>query len=690
MRNLRQYKGIYDPDVTLPNNRSKAYPKLTRVKCVSMLSRLMNLLFPTGQRNWAVQPTPVPNLDPADLAMVLQSMPQDPNEPVEDAQIEEAIRVFARERAKNLEREMDDQLAELGGDRMVDYVSLCRKVLMSGIIYGIGILKGPFVRMQDQRRWSRDPMTGMLTPISVQAMRPHFEHISVWDYYPDMSARYLHRMDGQFTRYVMTRQQLRELADREDFFGDVILQYLKDHRKGNYKHKPFESELKSLGVQLNVNDQFGRKYELIVWDGHVSGHYLRSAGVDIPDEQLSEQVMAVVWMLENEVIKADLSPWQALEPDSRINTFHHFVFEEDESSILGNGLPSVMRDSQMAVAAASRMALDNAGVVCGPNLEVNTDLMRLDQDITNVHSYKIWYREGTGPEAGLPAVRGINIDSHIPELINIISLFRDFADQETFVSQATGGDIQKGPSEPFRTAAGASMLRGEAALPFKDVVRNFDLFTQSVISSLVMFNKHFNDKPDIRGDFQVMARGSSSLIAKEVRGIAYDALAQTLRPEEAKYINWREMAKERFSVRDIDIGAVLVDDESAQRIDEQSAEQAKATEDRQVEMVRAEIRKTLAEAVKNLTQADKNSAMANAQVYNSILGGLEKGVTPENIAAARAGSGTSTGPSAVPGGAGDPEYDDIAPRQPGEGQGEVGDLRPVGGMPLAGGGQGLR
>ena len=48
-KSARQFLGIYDPEIEsqIEKNRSKAYPKLTRVKCVSMLSRLMNLLFPS-------------------------------------------------------------------------------------------------------------------------------------------------------------------------------------------------------------------------------------------------------------------------------------------------------------------------------------------------------------------------------------------------------------------------------------------------------------------------------------------------------------------------------------------------------------------------------------------------------------------------------------------------------------------
>ena len=45
------------------------------------------------------------------------------------------------------------------------------------------------------------------------------------------------------------------------------------------------------------------------------------------------------------------------------------------------------------------------------------------------------------------------------------------------------------------------MLRGDAALPFKDVVRAYDRFTQSVLLSLVQFNRKFNPKRAAAGDY---------------------------------------------------------------------------------------------------------------------------------------------------------------------------------------------
>ena len=112
-KSARQYLGIYDPEVEsqIEKNRSKAYPKLTRVKCVSMLSRLMNLLFPSNEKNWTVTNTPVPNLSEEDLNTILTALKvnADPNVPLEDKMIELAVEMDDTAMEAYLEGEEPDE-----------------------------------------------------------------------------------------------------------------------------------------------------------------------------------------------------------------------------------------------------------------------------------------------------------------------------------------------------------------------------------------------------------------------------------------------------------------------------------------------------------------------------------------------------------------------------------------------------
>lgn len=630
LRNERQYLGIYDPEIEkeLNVNRSKAYPRVTRVKCISVLSRLMNLMFPGNERNWEIKASPSPDMSIDDVKEAIakqQKEDQEANVPaaMDLEYVMGAIQTLADKRAQDLSTVIDDQLEELGGDQTSDYISLNRKVLQSGTIFGLGLLRGPFVRTCDGVTWSVDAQ-GNPTPKKRTIYKPLFEFLKIWDFYPDMAAKTFKDMDGYFTRVVMSRTQIRALANREDFFKDLIKDYLNRNQMGNYRPQPFETELRAMGVKVNVNEMKTEtsKYEVIVWHGQTSGAFLRQAGVDVDDDKLSDDLDAEIWMIDSNVIKATLDPWAAL--GVKVKTIHTFLFDEDDTSPVGFGLPNAIRDSQMAISAATRMLLDNASVVCGPNLELNTDLLRPDQDLTSTSAYKLWYREGMGADAQFPAVKNIQIDAHLEDLQNVIQMFMKFADMETFVGPATGGDMEQGPSEPMRTAAGASMLRGDAALPFKDIVRNFDSFTQSVLESLVQFNKKFNPKLVPAGDYNVIARGATSLIAKEVRGMQIDQLASTLKPEEAIHVDMRKLVKARFAVRDmVDL---LVSDEEADRRQAAQDQQMQDQQQKQTETIEANIRKILSEAFKNISQAQKNSAMADAASVQSALDLLEQSV----------------------------------------------------------------
>lgn len=655
-RNARQRLGIYDPDIEqkLDPQRSRAYPKITRVKCVSMLSRLMNLLFQDSDKPWSVAPSPVPNIAPEDLAPLLMSLQEKATQEkreVTDDEIEQAIRELAMKRASRLELEISDQLKELGGNRTLDYVALCRKVLQSGIDYGLGILKGPFIDEQKQRRWKR--ANGTLVPETITVERPRFEFVPIWDYYPDMSAKTFAQMDGQFTRVIMSKHQLIQLKKRPDFLAPQIDEALRKFTGGNYRRRAFETEVKAMGVQLNVTEAERGKFEAVVWDGNVTGKELHAAGAIVTEEQMTQDVRATVWLIDDVVIKADIDPWTTLAGEEAPPMFHHFVFEEDESTLLGNGLPNIVRDSQMGVCATVRMGLDNASIACGMNLEVNTELLSMNQDVTAIQPNKIWYREDSNPATmQYPIVREIKMDSRITELKVITDMFLGFADQETFVGPATGGDMQKGPSEPFRTAAGASMLRGDAALPFKDVVRNFDIFTQSVIGAMLVFNKKFNKNPQLRGDFQAVARGATSLIAKEVLGMQLDNLAQTLTEEEKMYVNMRNLARARVRVRDLQVNDIIVDDVEADRREAAEAQRRTALEEQQHRVIEADIRETLSAVLKNIAQAGKNAAGAEAATANVILSALEKGISPNALAHEAAGTGTAGDNQGAPTGAG--------------------------------------
>ena len=88
--------------------------------------------------------------------------------------------------------------------------------------------------------------TGFPRIVDSPVYRPYFEPVSIWDYYPDFSAKNFAQMDGQFQRHVYAHHTLSELADREDFMGDAIREYLRERPQGNYQKKNYEQQLDAI------------------------------------------------------------------------------------------------------------------------------------------------------------------------------------------------------------------------------------------------------------------------------------------------------------------------------------------------------------------------------------------------------------------------------------------------------------
>lgn len=624
-KNLRQYLGEYDSTVVIEAGRSRAYPRITRVKVVSMVSRLMALLFPTGERNWALESSPSPLLDAAQLNTLLQEWAKErPDEPVTDDSLNQAVRAYAARHTQNMEREITDQMKDSALYGAEDYETLVRKVVHSAVLYCMGVLKGPMTVAEQQSRVVLDA-AGMPSVVTEQGYRPTFEFVSLWDYYPDLSAKTFSQMDGQFQRHVFSKHQLVTMAGREDFFGDVIKEYVRTKPDGNYTKQTYETELQQIAGSKDVIAS-RNKYEVIEYWGYISGQQLRDAGVEVKDSAVASDVKATIWVLDDVVIKAQRDPF----PEG-VCMYHQFVFEDDEVNLCGSGLPPIMRDSQMAVAAAARMLIDNASSVCGPNLEVDLSLLDPTVPVPNVRSFAVWYKNRDGSSGDRRAVQSVSFESHIEELSAVIRMFMDFADKETFVSPMTGGDMENAPSEPMRTASGASMILGATALPFRDIVRNFDRFTVNVIHSLVEWNRIFNAKPEIMGDVRPIGRGATSLIAKEVRAFALDNMANTLREDEALHIDSRELAKQRLLVRDLPLDTLLVSEaESQRRVKLREDQQAQAA-DLQSQLVQAQIGNTKADTFKATSQARKNLDNADVAVFNAVEQALADGVNPNEI-----------------------------------------------------------
>lgn len=550
LKDLRQYKGLYDPEVLsrMHPRRSKAFLRLTRTKVRALDARIIDLLFPgSGEANWSLEPTPLPELSVENQAAVLGRLKAGlGREPSED-EARAAFFETAQRASRAMTDEIRDQLAEAG------YEKTARDVIHSGHLYGTGVLKGPLVSRAGRNRWRLNGEDGheAWALERQQILRPFLEFVPVWDIYPDPGARSVDEADFVIQRHVMTRSELQALAERPDFDGDAVLAHLAKAPQGDAASKGHENELTSMGGQAaRTCSPTDRRYEVLEFWGHMPAQELADMGLGVTADEPGRELPVNAWLLGQTVIKAVPSPlayssWP----------YHFYYFEKDETSIFGEGLASVMRDPQQLLNASVRALLDNAAISAGPQIEVNQDLLLDDEDPADVHPFRIWLRKGAGADAQNPAVRVTTLPSHTQEFMAMAEMFERLGAETSGVPGALQWDQAKGAAT---TARGLSMLLSQAGSDLKDHVKLFDSgITKPLVTALYHWNMLFNPKQEIKGDLKVNAEGVTSLVAKEIYVEQLDIFANaTANAVDMQYIDRLELLRRMARARDLGPGIV--------------------------------------------------------------------------------------------------------------------------------------
>lgn len=602
MDDLRQYKGIYSNEIKskMKNGRSKAFIALTRTKVNAVDARIMDLEFPSnGEMNWSVSPTPDPMLP---LEVVHESVQEwtmrNQRQPTpNDIQI--IVNEEAKKRAERMARRIMDQLKES------KYRDVMRQVVHSGNLYGTGILKGPLVDYKDKTVWSLG-QDGKWVPQTQQSMLPYVESVSVWDIYPDMAATEPDDLRYVFQRHIMSRAELVRLADREDFDGVEIMDYIRSNKNGNATYKNHEQELRGLDSERGAGERLGltfsrdKRYEVIEYWGFIDADDIKASGLDLPGALDGLELCANVWLLQDKVIKFELAPVQAIGIP-----YYWYYFNKDETSIFGEGIPIIMRDPQRLFNACIRALLDNTAASAGPIYEINEDLLMPGQNPDQLLPFSNVYRGGRGIEAQHPAVRVHTIQSHAQLYIQLINLFSSLADEATSIPKYLHGSNQ-GVSGAGRTMGGLSMLMGNSITVVKDQVKCLDdQVIKPFIRAMYHWNMELGDDTTIKGDFEVDAQGSASLIAKEVRAekvISY--LQQTANPLDAPLTNRAYLHREIARCLDLGEQAVKPDELIAQ-------EQAQNAQVQQQMAVMQQAIKELQSYIAQLEQAVKGQYISS-------------------------------------------------------------------------------
>lgn len=530
LEDLQQYNGQYD-QTTLANitaaEGSKVFINITRPKVKTAAARLADMLFPTDDRNWDLTPTPVPELsrmlksDKPLQGPDGQTLMGEPDKNGEQQPLTEADRAMnimrkAREAASAMALEIDDQLTE------AQYPSKNRRLINDACLYGTGVMKGPILRGRTRRSWKK--VTGpkgqtVRVLEQVEDLRPGAEHVDVWNFFPDMDVARIEESERNFERMYFTRSQLLDLARQPYYFKDAVVAAVKLGAKAS-RLTPYTASDKrnasadNAGTTGTVGESTSvigsgdpGLYEAWEFHGPLEAEDLRALGVEV-EEDAEEVLMACVVFVGNIVIKAYVNPLETGAQPYKV-----FCFERDESCIFGFGVPYRMRHSQRMLNAAVRALMDNAGLSIGPQIIVNKRYVQPADGNWRLKGRKVW--EMVDPTKSVKDVfHAFEISSHQVELQAIINLSEKFADTETnlpIISQGEQGGATK-------TSSGMALLNNNANVITRDTVKNYDDgITAPMIRDFYDWNMQNSEREEIKGDYEVDARGSSVLLSKEIQ-----------------------------------------------------------------------------------------------------------------------------------------------------------------------------
>jgi len=517
LKAYQNYRGIYGPDVKFTDTeKSRVFIKVTKTKVLAAYGQITEVLFAGNKFPLSVDPSVLPegvvdavHFDPQapegvggitdfdldkleeQLGALSEKLKDVPNLKMGPGATPSSVTFEpAMIAAKKMEKKIHDQLNETGATKHL------RSTAFELCLFGTGVMKGPFAVDKEYPNWDTE---GKYKP-TIKTV-PEASHVSLWNFYWDPDAINVEDCQYVIERHKLSSTQLRALKRRPHFRKNVIDKLLE--MGASYVKKYWEDDLHDYAPSFGVE-----RYEVMEFWGNIDVDLLEENGVEIPEDfKEAGELQANVWFCNNEIIRLVLNPFKPAKIP-----YYAVPYELNPYSLAGVGVAENMDDTQTLMNGFMRMAVDN-GVLSG-NLVFEIDETNLvpGQDLT-VYPGKVFRRQGGAPGQALFGTKFPNVSM---ENLQLFDKARQLADESTGMPSFAHG--QTGVTGVGRTSSGISMLMNAAAGSIKTVVKNIDDYLLGPIGkAFFSFNMQFDFDPEIKGDLEVSARGTESLMANEVR-----------------------------------------------------------------------------------------------------------------------------------------------------------------------------
>jgi hypothetical protein len=527
---LRARRGVYSPSELSARYDSGGvnviWYDLTETKCRAASAWVREILMPSNERPWALDPTPLPDLPlPFKKTIVAKSLEQAQQVMLQIAEAgggtiaseefrntvkeigdklrteaEQKFKAAAKKRALRMEQQIADRLAQGSWDSAMD------AFVEDFVTYPAAVLKGPVYQRHKRLEWA----DGWTPKVSHEAAQT-WEQVSPFDVYPAPGART--PQDGDFIeRMRFWRAELHALKGLPGYQDEQIDRALMDYSAGH-----LEGWLWTEAERQRLTNETMYMWlsppgviDALNYYGSVPGWKLISWGVGESLEPTKDYEVNVL-LVGRYVVYAALNPHPLGQ-----RPYRRACYDEIPGAFWGRSIPELCETSQKFCNVAGCAMADNISMASGPMAWVHNDRLADGEQTLEIIPWKVWQLKDAGMGAGTnPGIGFFQAADNTASLMKVLEFWELKADDATGIPRYTYGNEQVGGAAG--TATGLSMLLNNAAKGLRRAIGNVDL---NVISPTIgdAFTNEMLYNPDesIKGDCIIVARGANAILIKDM------------------------------------------------------------------------------------------------------------------------------------------------------------------------------
>lgn len=464
---------------------------------------------------WIIQPTPRPDISVPAKEKILMTVREGltmgafaGNAPLLIAAIKQ-LKLVAFEAEKEEAKKAADAMMSLLADQCFEggFYRALNDFIQSFCIYPFAIFAGPFITRAPRLAWGKNK------PRIQTEVFPTFRAISPFDFCYSPDSPDTQRGTCVFTRTLWTRRELLDAMNLSGYIKDNVLAVLKDADSNvNFPLQWLSHNPDTAGQNIALWASNVRPVEVLTQFGLYSGREL--AQYNFTGLEDTEYYNTQLAMINGRVIQVKVFSDPALQTRP---IYTASFYRTGGDRIAGDGIAQRLRDTERAYIACLQYLMRNTSFASAPICEA--DYQRMRENLGEGELGRIipgtMYLVESSAATREPAMRFTSIPANTAPFVQLMEYFMQLADKVTNIPAAMHGEAVG--SGAMRTFRGMSLLQGNATKALSAATDNIaEGVFKPLGTSMYNINMLYSPDPDVKGDAQIVTKGSEGLLQKEM------------------------------------------------------------------------------------------------------------------------------------------------------------------------------